>query len=148
MKLKMTFQNAVNVKPLIRAVKKANKKALRASANEVKKEAKQIVSRKGRRGKAGRDQKGRFTKGAAAGRSKPGKPPFRVSGNLRKSIKAQVKTTVALVGSTQPSGAHGQILKWGRRPGARGGELKPRPFMQPALQNVRNRLPDKWKNRL
>lgn len=141
--LQVSFQWSVDIRPLLKQVKKANRLALRAAGNEVKKEAKGLIKKK--RGRRRRNKQGRFIK--SKGGSPPGGPPSRVSGNLGSSIKTKVGKTVAWVGATRPRGAHGQILTWGRSPGSRTGRMLPRPFMEPALMNVRARLPAKWANR-
>jgi len=142
---RLNFQESIDVKPLLREVARANRKALSESGKEVKREAKALVKR--RKGTRGRNKAGRFTR-ARGGGSKPGEPPSRVSGDLHRSIKYETGRTIVLVGATRPLGSHGSILTWGRKVTSKTGELRERPFMAPALERVRGRLPEKWRNRL
>ena len=124
------FKYALDVDGFVRRVAQANKKALRAAAVVVRSEARKLVGRKGSRGK----------------HSKAGDPPFRYTGNLRRSIAVQIGRTSAWIGATRPKGAHGRLLTHGRSRGSKRGEMKPRPFARTALENVQNRLPRKWQN--
>lgn len=139
----ISFQSYIDVQPLVREVNKARKNANREMAKAVQKEAKQLTKTRATRG---RNRQGRFTKGGTG--SKPGQPPKRRTGNLNRSIRYKIGKTVAWVGTVKPKGAHGQLMKWGRRASAKTGRLEPRPFMQPALDRVRSTLPLKWQNKL
>lgn len=120
------FQYQLNFGKLYKRVDKAKKIALREEAKLVQKEAKRLVNKKER--------------------SRPGNPPGRKTGNLYKSIRYSVQKSTALVGASWPSGAHGQLLTWGRSPSSKTGAMLPRPFMQPALEKVRSQLASKWSN--
>jgi len=93
----------------------------------------------------GRDEKGRFVSAGGTIPSPPGKPPHTRRGQLKRAIVYAVEKErqdvvvgpdYAVVGPSAMAHEHG-----GRFRGAR---YEKRPFMGPALEKVRDRLPKKW----
>lgn len=107
-------------------------KFLSRAAIEVKRKAQVLLSVPGTGG--GRDTKGRFVRVYGANPSKPGQPPHKQTGHLRRSVTYEVdrKTLTARVGTNVEYGKH---LELGTKRG-----LAPRPWLRPALASVAARV--------
>ncbi len=99
-----------------------------------------------------RSAKRSMKKGVKGDPSKPGKPPHVITGRLRGSVnwakvkenRIRIKPDMIIVGATS-YGWYGKVHEWG------GKYHPPRPFMRPALKNVKrtmtrrfNKLPLLW----
>jgi hypothetical protein len=151
---KFSYRDEIDTKKVLQRVWKMNKIALKEGAREVAGEARKLLGTRGRA--VGTDPRSIWSKGSSrAFSSQPGSPPFEYSSRLRRVIRYNVRKTTAIIGATATGEDHvGAWMTWGTKdrfgsnvPKWRG-KIEPRPFMQPALANVLDRLPGKWHNRL
>jgi HK97 gp10 family phage protein len=107
-------------------------KEVAAAARESMKPAPNVRWRRFHIGRGKRKRTIRVRKGDG---SEPGDPPFRQSGRLARSVRAQ--DTYA--GPTREA-PYGRWLEHGTR------KMAARPYMAPALERMRPRIPRKWRN--
>jgi HK97 gp10 family phage protein len=129
--------NAVQFKSYLKQVerdlKKENKRLLRKAADVVLKEARSILD------------------------NPTGDAPKTVTGNLKKGLRKEVKTTYARIGVKAPRGeveggeaatrrtaAHAWLVEHGHdivnSKGDKVGEAKPHPFLKPAFENTKDKV--------
>lgn len=105
------------------------KRRLSACAIIVASEAKRLVSTAGT-GQA-RDKRGKFKRLYGANPSKPGDPPHKQTGTLRRSITWMIAGTIARVGTNLP---YGRWLELGTT------KMAARPWLRRALAMCRDRI--------
>jgi len=142
---RMAFAWSINTTALNRRIDAAEVKGWRESAKAVQREAKNLLKVK----RSTALERTSWRRGQITG-SLPGEVPAYLTRNLKSSIKYSVKKKQgAWIGATRQRGPHGRLMRWGtkERSGPRG-KVLPRPFMEPALQNVLPTLSPKWQNLL
>ena len=138
--LRMGFQYAMDARPLLRRVNRADKRALRNVGKMIRRDARASIKRAPALRR--RDRAGRYAKSTSRARSAAGHPPYSRTGNLRASIGYAVGKHTVWIGAKWPRGAHGSMLEHGTR---RAGK---RAFMGPARKRVEPVLVQKWRNKL
>ena len=127
--LKMRSKFMLHPKQLMGAVQEASFSPQEKCAELVKLEAKRLLSVGGGKGRA-------VGKGKP---SQPGEPPRLQSGNLRLSIKWERWKNGYIIGPTVAA-PYGKYLERGTR------KMAARPFMRPALLNMKSRFIQKFRN--
>lgn len=122
-----------------RSMSKGIGDGIKESAVSVRKEAQRLMSRKAHA------ERRRASGQATSGRSKAGEIPRSSSGNYRSSIQYKIfkGKRSAVVGPSQPKGAHAGMLKYGTK--KMGARLVP---SEVALERLQNRLVSSFANRI
>jgi len=127
------FQFKSYMKEIEKELKKENKALIRKAADVVLKEARSILD------------------------NPTGDAPKKLTGNLRRGLKKEVKGTYARIGVKAPRGkledgeagenrrtaAHAWLVEHGHdiiRNGVKVGEAKPHPFLSTAFENTKNKV--------
>lgn len=139
---KPRIKGKVNIKmfpnDVVSAFKDASLPRMLKAGAIVERQAKLSMNVGGRTKKpAGRDARGKFTKGAIIQTpSDPGQPPNVQTGNLRNSIThAPTRRGTVIVGPGARIASYGKIHEKGGQYGGR--NYPARPFMRPAMNNSR-----------
>lgn len=134
-----------NIAFVLRKVQYATAQNLAKAGALIRAVARASILKKNRKAKRRKKRGGAVTARSSRNASKPGTPPHTRRGRLRNAIVFDVENGNVVIGPTANlMDASAEPHEYG---GMYKGEMYPaRPFMGPALERVRDRLPSFWKD--